>query len=336
MNLQRQLISIVSPAHNEEKNLDIFHAQISEAVEGADFDIEFVIVDDGSRDRTAEVLRSLVARDRRVRALILSRNFGAIAACTAGLQHAVGDAAILMTCDLQEPASNIISFVERWRQGYDIIWAVRRKRDDPLVKSLFADSFYWLIRRLAFADYPKRGTDSGLFSRAALNIYRSLPERDSSPFYAFYTYGFRQGFIEYDRLARLHGTSGWSFWRRVKNAIDVMTGFSAAPLRFITALGVIAMAGAMLGSFYIFVFDLLFNAISPGWSSLMVISLFLGGLQLSAVGILAIYIWRISEQTRQRPRFIIAEAHGAKMPGVVTRLPNILDLDVSASSEPQP
>ena len=294
-----------------------------------------MIVDDGSRDRTAEVLRSLVVRDPRVRALILSKNFGAIAACTAGLQHAVGDAAILMTCDLQEPASNIVNFVERWRQGFDIVWAVRRKRDDPLLKSLFADSFYWLIRHVAFADYPKRGTDSGLFSRAALNIYRSLPERDSSPFYAFFTYGFRQGFIEYDRLGRLYGTSGWSFWRRVKNAIDVTTGFSVAPLHFITALGMICMAGAMFGSLYIFAFDLLFNGISPGWPSLMVISLFVGGLQLFAVGILAIYIWRISEQTRQRPRFIIAEVYGAKMPSVVRRLLNILDLDVSASNEPR-
>jgi len=236
-----------------------------------------------------------------------------------------------MTCDLQERASNIVSFVQRWREGYDIVWAVRRNRDDPLLKSLFADCFYWLIRRLAFADYPNRGTDSGLFTRAALNIYCSLPERDSSPFYAFYTYGFRQGFIEYDRLARLHGTSGWSFWRRVKNAIDVMTGFSAAPLHLITVLGLVAMASAMLGSLYIFAFDLLFNAISPGWPSLMVITLFVGGLQLSAVGILASYIWRISEQTRRRPRFIISEAYGAKMPGVVTRLPNILDLDVSTS-----
>jgi dolichol-phosphate mannosyltransferase len=122
----------------------------------------------------------------------------------------------------------------------------------------------------------------------------------------------------------------------VKNAIDVMTGFSAAPLRFITALGVIAMAGALFGSLYIFAFELLFRAISPGWPSLMIISLFVGGLQLCAVGILASYIRRISEQIRQRPRFIIAEAYGARMPRVVTRLPNILDLDVSADNKPRP
>jgi hypothetical protein len=234
-----------------------------------------------------------------------------------------------MTSDLQEPPSNIVKFVERWREGYDIVWAVRRHRNDPFVKLLFADSFYWLIRRLALADYPERGTDSGLFSRAVLNIYRALPERDSSPFYAFYTYGFRQGYIEYDRLGRKHGTSGWSFWRRIKNAIDVITSFSARPLQLITAVGALALVGSILATLYIVALQLLVGAATPGWPSLIVLGFFLGGLQLFGVGILATYVWRIGEQTRQRPRFIIAERYGGDRARSPARLPNVLDIDVS-------
>jgi glycosyltransferase involved in cell wall biosynthesis len=326
---RRPLISIVSPAYNEEGNIDLFHAMISEEVAGKDYDIEFVFVNDGSRDGTRQALEKLAARDTRVRALNLSRNFGAIAACTAGLHHAVGDAIILMSSDLQDPASNVTKFVDCWRAGHDVVWAVRTARNDPAMKTLLADSFYWLIRKVAFPDYPERGTDSGLFDRAAVNVYRTLPERDSSPFYALYSYGFRHGYIEYERQARQHGASSWSLWRRVKNAVDVLTTFSVFPLKVITALGMIAFAMSLVGFVYVALFELLVGARSPGWASLVSIGLLVGGTQLLFLSILSLYVWRIGEQTKQRPRYIIAEAAGSLTGSRPARVVNILDLDVS-------
>ncbi len=326
---QRPLISIVSPAYNEEDNIDLFHAMISAEVAGKDYDIEFVFVNDGSRDGTRQALERLAARDARVRALNLSRNFGAIAACTAGLHHAVGDAVILMSSDLQDPATNVTKFVNRWREGYDVVWAVRTARNDPPMKTLLADSFYWLIRKVAFPDYPERGTDSGLFDRAPINVYRTLPERDSSPFYALYSYGFRQGYIEYERQARQHGTSSWSLWRRVKNAVDVLTTFSVFPLKMIAALGAVSFAMSQIGILYVVLSTMLFSAQSPGWASLVSIGLLVGGIQLLFLSILSLYAWRIGEQTKQRPRYIISEAAGSMTGSPPTRIANILDLDVS-------
>lgn len=326
---RRPLISVVSPAYNEEDNIDLFYAMISEEVAGKDYDIEFVFVNDGSHDGTRQTLEKLAARDTRVRALNFSRNFGAIAACTAGLHHAVGDAVILMSCDLQDPASNITKFVNRWKEGYDIVWAVRTVRNDPAIKTLLADSFYWLIRKVVFSDYPVRGTDSGLFGRAAINIYRALPERDSSPFYSLYSYGFRQGYIEYERQARQHGASSWSIWRRVKNAVDVLTTFSVFPLKLITALGAASFMMSLAGILYVVLFEILIGAQSPGWASLVSIGLLAGGIQLLLLSVLSLYVWRIGEQTKQRPRYIISESAGSLAGSRPARIANTLDLDVS-------
>ncbi len=332
--MSRPLISIVSPAYCEEENVPRFHEEVSQAVEGNDFDIEFVFVNDGSTDATLAELVKLSEIDERVRVVNLSRNFGSLAALTAGLYRAQGDAIIMMAIDLQDPPELIPRFVDKWRQGHDIIWGVRESRDDPFLKSLLANSFYWVIRKLVFPDYPQGGTDTGLFSRRVIDIYRSLPERDSSPFYSIFSYGFDQAIIGYHRRARIYGTSGWPFWKRVKNAIDVITSFSFVPIRFISVCGLLSASAALLGGVFIVINALLSDAASPGWPSLAILILFIGGLQMLLLGVLAEYVWRIGEQTRNRPRYIVQDIFETNQGQAEKRSTpdlDILNLDVSQS-----
>ena len=327
---ERDLISLVTPVFCEEENVEPFHAAVAEAVSGADFDLEIVFVDDGSNDRTPEILRRVADKDPRVRIVTFSRNFGAIAGCTAGMLHAAGDAVALMTVDLQDPPALIPQLVDEWRKGNDIVWAVRRSRDDPFFKALFARAFYGIIRRIALPGYPEGGSDTGLFSRRVVDVYRAMPERNSSPFFTLFTYGFKQAQIPYDRGPRLRGTSGWPFWKRVKNAIDVVTSFSYWPLRLINVVGFLMAGAAILFGLVIIVRRLFFGLGGEGWASLAVLILLIGGLQMFFLGILAEYIWRIAEQTRQRPRYIISDTYGGDGQGTSKRRSvDPLDIDVS-------
>lgn len=326
---KRPLISIVTPAYCEEENVDFFHAEVDKAVADAPFDVEFLLINDGSTDGTLDKLKSLATRDSRVRVINLSRNFGSLAALTAGLYRARGDAIVMMAIDLQDPPSLIPKLVEKWREGHDIVWGVRESRDDPFFKSLFANTFYWLIRKIVFSDYPEGGTDTGLFSRRVIDIYCSLPERDSSPFYSIFSYGFDQATIAYHRNPRVRGESGWPFWKRVKNAIDVITSFSFVPIRFISICGLASATLALLGGLYIIINTMLSPTQSPGWPSLAILVLFLGGLQMLLLGILAEYVWRVGEQTRNRPRYIVADIIGDTGNAADKTRLDVLNLDVS-------
>ncbi len=328
---RRDLISIVSPVYNEQDNLRLFYRAIADAVKDHDFDVEMVLVNDGSRDGSEAILQELAASDPRVRVLSFSRNFGAIAACNAGLHAARGDGVVLMSADLQDPPTLIPRFVAEWRKGADIVWGVRETRDDPFLKTLFARMFYGVIRGLAFPEYPKDGTDCGLFSRRVITVYNLLPERDSSPFFSIFALGFEQTQVPYGRQARLHGKSNWTFWRRVKNCIDIVTTFSYFPLRLISATGAIFSTVALIYGLFLIARRFFFGLGGEGWTSLAVLLLFVGGMLALFIGIIAEYVWRIGEHTRQRPRYIIARRYDQQSAGTTdAHTPgDILHIDVS-------
>jgi dolichol-phosphate mannosyltransferase len=326
---RRDLISIVSPVFNEEGNLCAFHSGVVEATKHEDFDIEMILVNDGSRDRSEEILRDLVERDPRVRVLSFSRNFGALAACNAGLRAARGDGVVLMSADLQDPPSLIPRFVSEWRKGYDIVWGTRDTRDDPFLKTLFARIFYGVIRLLVFHDYPRNGTDCGLFSRRVMTVYNLLPERDSNPIFTIFALGFEQQRVPYSRQARVHGRSGWTFWRRVKNCIDIVTTFSYLPLRLISTTGLIFSTFSLIFGAFLIIRRLFFNLGGEGWTSLAVLLLFVGGMLALFIGIIAEYVWRIGEHTRQRPRYIIARRYETEVGSAASEPSDILHIDVS-------
>ncbi len=329
----RPCISLVGPVYNEVENIQAYYDEVLAAIEGQDFDIEFIFVDDGSRDGSLALLRELASRDSRVRVFSFSRNFGAVAACTCGLTHASGDAAVLMSVDLQDPPELIPEFVAQWRAGHDIVWAVRQTRDDPVAKRLIAAAFYRAIRFFVFPDYPKDGTDVGLFSRRVLDIFRALPERDSNPFFTLYSLGFDQARIPYHRGKRRAGVSGWPFWKRAKNAVDIITSFSRWPLRMISVSGIIIAGMSVLFSLHIIYRRVFLDLGGDGWPSLAVLVAFLGGLQMLFIGIIAEYLWRIAEQTRHRPRYIISERFSLEAsPPLERPMLDLLDIDVSGEA----
>jgi dolichol-phosphate mannosyltransferase len=303
-------ISVIIPTYNEEENIEAFYGRVAPILESLPYDWEMIFINDGSRDRSAELIQALHERDTRVRLLNLSRNFGSYGAISAGFMYAHGDAIIAISCDLQDPPELIRDFVQKWEEGADIVWGVRASREDPGLKSLYANSFYWFLRRFVWPDFPPGGMDFGLFDRRVIDLYNQLPVRNTIPFLTIYDMGFRQERLPYHRQARLRGVSGWSFLRRLKAAIDVMIDFSYTPIRFITGLGFVVSFLSLLYAAFVIFNRLVFGIGGSGWPSLVVLLTLFGGIQLVVLGTLGEYIWRVAEQVRERPRFLIMDRVG--------------------------
>ncbi|NOZ73056.1 MAG: glycosyltransferase family 2 protein [Chloroflexi bacterium] len=302
----RPLISIVIPAFDEEENIPVLYRQLVTVAEAEPVDWEFIFIDDGSTDGTYAVLEALHVRDPRVKALSFTRNFGSHVGTAAGLQLASGDAAIIMAADLQDPPQVLHEFLDRWRKGYKIVWGVRTIRDDPLGKRIFAALFYRLIRRVALPQYPKKGTGGFcLIDRDVVEAFSSFKERNRVTFGLISWSGFSQTEVPYERPQRHSGTSKWSFGRQVKAAIDTLLAFSYAPVRLISLLGIIVSLFSFLWGFVV-IFKRIFGGIQVvGYSALIVAVLFLGGMQLIVLGILGEYLWRILDEVRGRPLFVL-------------------------------
>lgn len=309
---QRPVASAIVPCLDEEETLELFYERVSPVLQAEFGDRwEIVFIDDGSTDRTPAIAKELHERDPRVCAIRLSRNFGSHAAIAAGLQHARGDVAIILAADLQDPPETIPEFVARWREGYEIVWGAREAREDPLGRRIFARVFYRLVTRSALPGLPKTGTGSFcLVDRAVIDAFRRFPERNRLTFGIIAWSGFSQTQVPYRRAARHAGRSKWSPAQLVKAAIDTAVSFSFLPLRLISYFGLTVSLLAFLFVIYVIV-DYLINGTSlEGWPSLMTAILFLGGAQLITLGVVGEYVWRIAEDTKQRPLFLVRERIG--------------------------
>lgn len=309
------LISIVVPAYNEQENVQPFYHAILEVMNDTAYQWEIIYVNDGSHDGTVSVLQRLHEQDDRVKYISLSRNFGSYSAISAGLRYAKGDGVVVISCDLQDPPELIAEFLTRWERGADIVWGVRASRVDPGLKSTYANTFYWLLRRFVWPDFPPGGMDYGLFDRRIIDLYNSLPIRNTIPFLAIYDLGFRQEQIPYHRRERKRGTSKWTFFRRIKAAIDVILDFSYFPIRLVSSFGIVIALLSILYAFVVAMNRVLFGVGGAGWPSTIVVITFLGGIQLIVLGMLGEYIWRVVEQVRERPRFIVMDQVGFETAG---------------------
>ncbi len=310
--MPKPLISLVVPCWNEEQMVAVFFSETLKAIGEVKAEFEFVFIDDGSTDNTYHELRKLADSDERVRILKMSRNFGSFPAISAGFSHANGDAVICMAADLQDPPTLIPKLVKSWQDGHDIVWAAIDGRGDSFLQTFLSGLFYSTIRRIALHNLPPRGMNVGLFSRRVVDIYNALPERDSIPFFSILKLGFPQAQIFYDRQPRQAGTSGWSFWKRVRSAVDVVVTFSYAPVRLISTVGFMAAIFGALYALVIIAQSLLFGIEVSGWSSLMVVLLLVSGIQMVTLGFIAEYLWRQSKQVRREPRYIIMDEYGRK------------------------
>jgi glycosyltransferase involved in cell wall biosynthesis len=316
----RHLLSIVVPLFNERENLRRFHDEVNAVMHDlGDYDWEFVFVDDGSRDGSFAIVDALRAVDARVFGIRFPRNFGSHVAIAAGIDYCRGDAAVIMAADLQDPPALIREFVARWREGFDVVWGARTGRDDGAVRAWAMARFYSLVRRFAIPTYPKGGTGSFcLVARPAIEAFRQCTERNRLTFGLIAWAGFHETQVPYHRPQRLVGTSSWTVGKMVKAAIDTFVSFSFLPIRLISLLGIVVSALSFLFGFYVVLNKLLFGTRVMGWTSVMLAVLVLGGVQLTMLGVLGEYLWRILDEARGRPLYIIERTLG--LPPILLRV----------------
>ena len=306
----RPLISAVVPFLNEAATLPVLFAELEQQLGALGLPWELVLVDDGSSDESLEVVRFQLQQRPALKATVLSlsRNFGKEAALTAGLQASRGDVVVPLDADLQDPPELIGAMLEQWRQGFDVVYAVRRRRSgESSTKRLTAFGFYRLMGRLSSTAIPADTGDFRLMDRCVVEALLQLPERSRFMKGLFAWVGFRQSAISYDRDARQGGKSNWNYWKLWNFALDGITSFSRVPLQVLSGSGVAIAFLALLYGSWMVLRTLVFGIDLPGYASLMTAVLFLGGVQLIGLGMLGEYLGRVFEEVKARPLYLVRE-----------------------------
>lgn len=305
--MTRDLLTVVVAAFNEAQALPLLHPRLVAALEDmADVEGRVLYIDDGSHDDTWTVLQQLAAADPRVSLLRLSRNFGKEAALTAGLDHVDAGAALILDADGQDPPELIPQFVDKWREGYDDVHGTRMEREgEGWLKRSTAHAFYRVIGRLSHTPIPADTGDFRLLSPRSLAALRQLRERHRFMKGLFGWVGFNATSIAYHREARAAGTSKFNLWRLWNFALEGITSFSTAPLRLATYLGLLTAAVAFLYAIWIVLKAMLWGDAVAGWPTMMAVILFLGGVQLIALGLIGEYLGRLYDEAKQRPLYLV-------------------------------
>ena len=306
------LVSLVCPFHNEETGVDAFYEAITQEFSQLDaFNFEVVCVDDGSKDRTLELLIALSQKDSRFQVLELSRNFGKEAALTAGLDHAQGDLIIPLDSDLQDPPSLIGRLIRAWEEsGADVVLAKRVDRQsDSLSKRLSAAAFYDTYNYLAHVKIPTNVGDCRLMTRIVVDALKLLPEKQRFMKGLFAWVGFKTVTIDYVRQSRTTGTTKFSGWKLWNFALEGITSFSSLPLRVWTYMGMTGALITVIYALFIVVRTLIYGVDLPGYASLFVAVLFLGSIQLIGIGVLGEYIGRTYMESKRRPTYLIRKTY---------------------------
>lgn len=309
-------VSIITPAFNEAQNILVLHERLSGVLSGLGAPWEWIVVDDHSPDETWAVLQELANREPRLKAIRLARNSGSHTALACGLQHAHGDCAVVLAADLQDPPETIPALLEKWRSGAKIVWAVREDREGESTSTkTFSKIYYWMMRHfVGVSNMPAAGADFFLLDRRVIDVLNVFKESNVSLIALLTWMGFRQDRISYVKQARAHGRSGWNLDKKLKLAVDSITSFTYKPIRFMSYVGFIV---AFLGFLYALVvigYRLVFQTQVPGYPSLIVTMLVIGGLQMIMMGVLGEYVWRALDEARNRPRFIIEDTIGLTGP----------------------
>jgi len=302
------LVSIVVPVYHNATSLpDLLVRFQALAARNASDRFEFVFVDDGSRDNSFEVLERLAGTDARVRVIKLSRNFGSNPALLAGLDQARGDVVAAIAADLQDPPELIHDMLALWRQGKKVVLAAREGRDDPGISAALANTFYRAFRRFAIKNMPEKGFDFFLVDRQVCDLINGIQENNVYLMGLILWLGFDPAVIHYHRRERekRYGRSMWGFWRKVKYFLDAFVAFSYMPIRATSIIGLLVATLGGLYALFVVVLRLTMGFEPEGWTSLMVVVLVVGGVQMLMIGSLGEYMWRNLDETRRRPRFII-------------------------------
>lgn len=301
-------ISVVAPVYNEEGGIIKFCEALVPVMAQAKLDYEIVLVDDGSRDNSFLQMSALRAQNSRIRIVRLARNFGHQLAITAGMRLARGRCVVVMDCDLQDSPTVILQFVEKWREGYEIVHAVRKERKgETWFKKTSAFLFYRLLRVSVNIDIPKDAGDFYLLDRKVVDVLNQMNERHRFMRGLLSWVGFKRIGIEYVRQPRHVGVTKYSLWKMLKFSMDAATSFSFLPLRVISCIGVLISFLSFFGIVGIIFVKLFTNYTITGWSSMMIAVLFMGGIQLISIGIIGEYLARIGDDVKARPLYVITE-----------------------------
>src|SRR3954451_10968161 len=307
------LLSVIVPVKNEEEGIiplvERVGAILDRAAEGSGWEILFV--DDGSTDSTLAAIVAAHGREPRIRAISLSRNFGKEAALSAGLDHARGDAVIPMDVDMQDPPEVLPGMVAKWRDGHEMVFGVRRSRaEDSFAKRMTAGLFYRAHNMVSADKIPENAGDFRLMDRKVVDVIRAMPERNRFMKGLFAWAGFRQAAVEYDRAERESGTTKYNYWKLWTLALDGITSASTVPLRIWRYLGACVALFAIGFAGWLTIDTLIFGNAVPGYASIMMSVLFLGGIQLISLGVLGEYVGRILTETKQRPLYVVRDTVG--------------------------
>ena len=303
---ENPLLSLIVPVYNEADAIPVFLEQLATRLRVGDARVEIIFVNDGSRDATLAILLAAAETRPDVTVLNLSRNFGKEAAMTAGLDHARGDAVVLMDVDLQDPPELISAFLEQWRQGYDIAYGLRLSREgETRLKTATALAFYAWFNRISDTPIPPNVGDFRLLDRRVVEALKQLPERGRFMKGLFAWVGFPAIAVPFERPPRQAGTTKWNYWRLWNFALDGFVSFSTAPLRIWTYLGAALAAVAMSYAFYIFLRVLIKGIDVPGYASLIVILLMGTALNLISLGMIGEYVSRLFVESKQRPVYLL-------------------------------
>lgn len=310
-------VSVVIPCYNEEEVLPMLFDRLTRAATSWQYDWEVICVDDGSTDRTWQLLMEQHARDPRWRGLSFARNFGHQTAVSAGLFHVTGDVVVVIDADLQDPPEELGRFIDKWREGYDVVFAIREKRKEGIVKRFCYWAYYRIVAALASIQIPLDTGDFCVMDRRVVEVMKTMPERNRFVRGLRAWSGFRQVGLAYDRQARAAGEVKYSFRKLIQLAFDGIFSFSLVPLKAVSWLGFIASMIAMVGIVFTFIqrvfrstFESLGMGPPSGYATIVIAVLFMGGIQLVCLGILGEYLGRIYDEVKRRPQWVCKAAAG--------------------------
>lgn len=304
-------VSVVVPVYYNENNLRPLYADLKEKFIGKiDYDYEIVMVNDGSKDKSFEVMRELAAQDPNIKIYSLSRNFGSHAACLCGLSHSSGDCAIIKAADLQEPTELLLDMVESWKKGNNVVLACRDGREESKSQVGFANLYYWMVRKTSLPNMPENGFDIYLLDRKVITVLENLDEKNSAITGQILWSGFKTGIVHYTRKAREIGTSRWTLRKKIGLVSDTLFSFSTVPIRFLEAVGVLSFAVGLVWAATVFVMKLAGNIPVSGFTTLFIFNLVAFGIVMISLGILGEYLWRTFDASRRRPPYIVEDGNG--------------------------
>ncbi len=302
--------SVIIPIYNEEENIQLLYDRLQEVMTGLQSETEYIFINDGSADASIQLIKGLSAQNKHVKYIDFSRNFGHQIAVSAGLDKCAGNRVVIIDADLQDPPELILEMAKKMDEGYEVVYAQRRSRKgESFFKKITASGFYKILRSITSIDIPLNTGDFRMMDKRIVEVLREMPEKNKFLRGQISWIGFRQTFVEFDRAERNAGETGYPLKKMLRFAIDGITAFSDAPLKFVFSMGIVVFILTFFLILYTLISWLFFENTVQGWSSIMISVLFIGGVQMIGIGIIGEYISRIGNNVKERPLYIIRESN---------------------------